>query len=219
MEPARRWKLAALGVAAVLSGCATANHTQTGAAVGTGLGALTGAVIGSQTGHAGGGALIGAATGALAGGLIGNAEDARDERDAAVAQAQYLQAENYAARHAMTNADLVMMAQNGISDDVICTAVQSRGGRFDLSPNAIVQLKASGVSDRVILAVQQSGGYGVPSYPVPPTIVTAPPPRVREIVVVEPRPAVGFGVVVGPGCHRPHWHHHHMHYRGHRHRW
>ena len=78
---------AILGLA--LAGCQNMNNTQSGALLGTGLGATTGAIIGNASGHAGGGALIGAAAGALAGGLVGNAEDAREERDVAVAHAQY----------------------------------------------------------------------------------------------------------------------------------
>lgn len=195
----------------LLAGCATANNTQAGAALGGGLGALTGAVIGSQTGHAGGGALIGAATGALAGGLVGNAEDARDERDAAIAHAQYVQATNQATARALTNYDLVMMTQNSVSDDVIITAIHSRGGRFDLSPAAIIQLKQSGVSDRVILSMQSAGPTSyVPGAPA----VIAPP--VTEVVVVEPRPTFGMGVVVGP---RRYWGPHYHRHWSHRHGW
>jgi hypothetical protein len=192
------------GAAMTLCGCAAGPNTTAGTAIGTGIGALTGAVIGSQTGHAGGGALIGAATGALAGGLVGNAEDARDERDAAIAHAHAVEAANYQAAQAMTNYDLVMMTQSGVSDDVIISAVNSRGGRFDLSPTALVQLKQSGVSDRVILSVQRAGASPPPSY-VPAAYV---PPPVTEVVVVRPRPVVGVGVVVGP---RRHWHRHHCH--------
>src|SRR6516162_1794426 len=106
--------LAALGLA--LAGCQNMNNTQTGAAVGGGLGALTGAVIGEASGHAGGGALIGAAAGALAGGLVGNAEDKREERDAAVAQAEYEHAQTQALAQAVTISDVVTMAHSGVGD-------------------------------------------------------------------------------------------------------
>jgi outer membrane protein with glycine zipper len=195
------------GLLALTSGCAAGRNTTAGTAIGTGLGALTGAAIGNQTGHAGGGALIGAATGALAGGLIGNAEDARDERDAAIAQSRYERAVQQANAQAMNNSDLVLMTQSGVSDDVIITAVNTRGGHFDLSPGAIVQLKNSGVSDRVILAVQ-SARTAVPPLILPgsPTYLPAP-----EVIVVPARPTIGFGVMVGP---RHYWGPHR-----HRHRW
>src|SRR5262245_64970259 len=108
---------ATLGLA--VAGCQNMNNTQSGALLGTGLGATTGAIIGSESGHAGGGALIGAAAGALAGGLAGNAVDAREERDAAIAQAQYHQAQAQAAQQAMTTADVADMVHAGLSDDVI----------------------------------------------------------------------------------------------------
>src|SRR5262245_43417968 len=110
MESTRIWMLApTCGAVMLMCGCAAGPNTTAGTAIGTGLGALTGAVIGSQTGHAGGGALIGAATGALAGNLVGKTEDARDERDAAIAHAHAVEASNYAAAQAMTNYDLMMM--------------------------------------------------------------------------------------------------------------
>src|SRR5262249_24091675 len=89
---ASRKAIFASALALTLAGCANMNNTQSGALLGTGLGATAGAIVGSASGHAGGGALIGAAAGAVTGGLVGNAEDAREERDAAVAHAQYANA-------------------------------------------------------------------------------------------------------------------------------
>src|SRR5579859_6861922 len=106
--------LATLGLAAC--GCQNMNNTQSGAALGGGLGAVTGAVIGEASGHAGGGALIGAAAGALAGGLVGNAEDKREERDAAVAQAEYNHAQAQAIARAITVSDVVTMSHSGVGD-------------------------------------------------------------------------------------------------------
>ncbi len=185
-----------IGALFVVCGCASGPHTTAGAGLGTGLGAVTGAVIGSQTGDAASGAAIGAVTGALAGGLVGNAADARDERDAAYAQLHHERALHQP--QALTNADLVMMAQSGVGDDVIINSVNTRGGRFDLSPGAIIQLKNSRVSDRVLLAIQSAQGA------TPPTFVPAAPAYVAQpVVVVPPRPALQFGVLVGS---RPRWH-------------
>ncbi len=164
------------------SGCATTNHAQSGAIVGSGLGAMTGAIIGAGSGHAEGGALIGAAAGALAGGLAGDAEDAREERDAAIAQAAYTQQ----MQQAVTNVDVIQLSQSGISDDVIISSMNSQGGNFDLSPQGIINLKNSGVSDRVILSMQRFDHLA----PLPVTRVIH-EPRTR-VIVAEPAPSVHF---------------------------
>ena len=195
----------------VLTGCRTTSHAQSGALIGTGIGSFVGAVVGGESGHAAGGAIAGAMTGAVIGGLAGDAEDAREERDVAVAQAQYQQ--HLAASQAVTNVDLITMTQAGLSDQVIVNAVQTRGGQFDLSPNGIIDLKNRGVSDNVILSIQSSTGRPVAStYAYPATTIVAPPPAVY---VVPPRPTIGVGFVVGRpygyrGYYgRPHRHHHH----------
>ena len=187
---------AAMGLCLVLgAGCQGLNHTQNGTLLGTGLGTAAGAVIGHQSGHTAEGAVIGAIAGAVTGNVVGNAQD---ERDAAIAQAQY------AAQTALTNYDLMRMAQSGLSEDVMINAVQTRGGRFDLSVDALIQLRNAGVSDRVIVAVQQASAAG------PRTAVV---PASTSTVIVAPPPPVGIGVVIGPRPRygRPHWHYHRRH--------
>lgn len=189
-------------LAALPLGCAQFDPVTGSTLVGSGLGATTGAIIGHQSGHTGTGALIGAAAGALGGALVGDARQARVERDAAVAYAD-AQAQQ-AAAGAVTNTDVVYMAQNGLAEDVIINAIQTRGGRFDTSPQSLIYLKSSGVSDRVIAVMQNSGPAIVPVGYV------APPPRPRpDIVIVEPPPPpIVFGHFGG-------YHHHHC--RPHRH--
>lgn len=168
---------------------------------GSGLGATTGAIIGHQSGHTGTGALIGAAAGALGGALVGDARQARAERDSAYAYAD-AQAQQ-AALGAVTNTDVIYMAQNNLGEDVIINAIQTRGGRFDTSPQSLIYLKTSGVSDRVIAVMQNTGAAIAPvSYIAPP-----PPPR-PSIVIVEPSPPrpIYFGHFGGHHYHpcRPH---------------
>jgi uncharacterized protein YcfJ len=187
---------ATLGLA--VAGCQNMNNTQSGALLGTGLGATTGAIIGNASGHAGGGALIGAAAGALAGGLVGNAEDAREERDAAVAHAQYEHARSQAVAQAVTDTEVVNMTHNRVSDGVIINALRTRGCRWNSSPENVIALKQQGVSDSVIEAMQNTGLRPAPVGALPPPVVYAPPPP----------PVVGGGVVVvGPGYYgpRPYW--------------
>lgn len=186
-------------------GCRTANQTEAGALAGAGFGGTLGALIGSQSGRGGTGAVLGAMTGAVVGGLAGEAADARDERDAAIAQAQYER--DQSARNAVTNFDLINMSQAGLSDQVVINSVQTRGGQFDLSPSAIIELKSRGVSDNVILSIQQSSQRGsyrsVSSVVSRPTTIVSAPPTIYYI-----RPAPTYGVYFGsrPHYHRPHYH-------------
>ena len=188
------WMLALVSMSA--SGCQGINHTDAGLRTGAVLGTVAGAVVGHQSGHGAEGALIGAAAGAITGGMVG---EAQDERDAAIAHAQALEY----SEPALTNSDLIYMAQNGLGDDVIINSVRSRGGRFDLSPNGLIQLRNAGVSDRVLVSVQQAGER--------PTVTTVSGSRSSSLVVV-PR----VGVVVGPrpvhvAPRGPYYRHHHMH--------
>lgn len=205
----RTWTICTVcGLALTLTGCATASHADAGALAGAGLGGTMGALIGSQNGHAGGGAALGAVAGAVVGGLAGQAEDVRDQRDAAIAQAQYERA-NAAARQAVSNYDLISMAQAGLSDKVIVNAVETRGGQFDLSPSAIIELKSHGVSDDVILSIQHSsqssGSYRTAVSPQPMTVVTTAPP----VYIVRPAPVPRVGVYFGPRPYGPYYRHRH----------
>lgn len=181
----------------------TISNTGAGALGGGAIGAATGAIIGHSSGHTGGGALIGAAAGALGGALLGNAKDAHEDRDKAVARASYersqaqaAQAQTQAIAQAYTPADVLNMTRSGISDDNIIYGLKTRGCRFDNTPDNIISLRNQGVSDRVIGAMQSSG-LQVPAGPpvmVPaggPTVVYAEPPPPAGVVVVAPRPYYG----------------------------
>jgi len=198
-----------------VAGCRTTSHAQDGALLGAGLGTAAGAIIGHQSGHTQGGALLGALTGAVVGGIAGDAEDARDERDAAIAHSQYQQEEAAyrASKVAVNNLDLIDMADAGLSDQVILNAIQTRGGQLDLSPSAIIELKQHRVSDAVILSLQQSNrGYASPRpnpYAYSSTTVITPAPT----VYIAPRPAIGISIGARP-YYRYHGHHgpYHRHY-------
>lgn len=185
---------------ALVAGCqGTGYHATKGTAIGTGLGTVAGAVIGHQSGHGVGGALLGATAGAIAGNMVGDVVDAEEERDAAIAHAQYMNA----VERGLSNADLIQMTQSGMSDEVIITAVETRGGRFRLDPQSLIYLKQNGVSDGVILAVQKTSSAAPP---IGATVIH--PAPVREVVVV-PQPTIGVGVVYGPRFR----HHHHRRHR------
>lgn len=192
-------------------GCQTASHAENGALIGSGLGAMTGAIIGQHNGNSGTGALIGAAAGGLGGALLGNAQDAREERDMAVAQANYSQQALRAEQMALTNADVVKMSQNGLAPELIMGAIQQRGGRFHTSPDDLIALNSSGVDQRVIAAMQSATPLPVVGVPPVKTVI----PVEREVVVTGPGPQVGVGIHIGrrPGRRywrrHHHWHHHH----------
>jgi outer membrane lipoprotein SlyB len=195
-------------------GCANMSHSQRGALFGTALGSTAGALIGSANGDAGAGAVIGGLGGAMAGAIVGDAEDARQERDlalmerdGAIAQAQYIAQAN--AQPPLTNSDLIRLSQSGVGEDIILNLIQTRGGQFELGTDSIIALKASGVSDRVILGAQSAPKLApaATAVPVPVAspgvvVVPAPPP---PAVIVEPAP-VFWGGYWGPPRHRPHPH-------------
>jgi hypothetical protein len=178
------------------TGCQTTDNSNAvgGAVVGTGLGALTGAIVGSAFGRrdAAAGALIGAAAGGVGGALIGHAQDEKNQEVKTAVQAQYQQAAAAAEANALHNNDILFMVKNGTSDQLIINSIRQRGGRFDTSPEAIVQLKANGVSDAVIYAMQTTPP---PSTMVPPpgAVVYGPGGPPPPAVIVEPRPYWGWG--------------------------
>jgi hypothetical protein len=103
----------------------------------------------------------------------------------------------------VTNYDLVGMAKAGVSDDVIISTIQSRGARLDLSPQGLIALKQSGVSDRVVLSAQNLGaGRAYAPGPPPATVIVAPGPPVyyRPAYYYGPRP------YYHGHCHYHHWH-------------
>ena len=87
----------------------------------------------------------------------------------------------------MHNDDVVYMVKSGVSEQVIMNSMRERGGRFDTSPEAIVNLKSNGVSDAVIYAMQTTPP---PSAMVPPPGAVYGPPPGPAVVV---RPAWGWG--------------------------
>jgi hypothetical protein len=174
----------AFGVAA-FSGCSSMSNTETGAGLGGLLGAGTGAAIGSATGHTGAGALIGAGVGALSGGLIGHGVD-ESERKAQLAAAAN------PPRGPLGITDVVTMAQNHVTDDLIISQIRSTGSVFHLSANDTIWLKQNGVSDCVVKEMLASANR------VPRRVYSAEP-----VYVVEPPPPVSVGV--GFGYHGGHW--------------
>jgi hypothetical protein len=163
------------------------NDTASDTIVGGALGAVTGAIVGGK--NKGVDALIGGGIGAVTGNLLGQSKDRADERNAAAGAAAAANMNAQAAAQAVTNYDLVNMAKSGVSDDLIISTLQSRGGRLDLSPQALIALKQNGVSDRVVLAAQNMG-HGSSYIPAGGPVALGPPPTT---VIVAPRPYYYYG--------------------------
>lgn len=66
----------------------------------------------------------------------------------------------------VTNADVIDMVGAGLSDQVIIASIRQAPGRnFDLAPSGLVALKKAGVSDALILAMQNAGAPAASSRP------------------------------------------------------
>ncbi|MDA1017385.1 MAG: hypothetical protein O3A00_23380 [Planctomycetota bacterium] len=98
---------------------------------------------------------------------------------------------------AMDNHDVIKLSAAGVSNELILRAVESRGGRFDLSPDGIIQLSQSGVPDDVITSIQGLGERE--STPIASTmspIVRG--PSTTAVFVVAPRPPMFIQGRFGP---------------------
>lgn len=200
------FRILAIGslLASTLTGCSSMNHTQRNSLVGSTVGTTAGAIIGHQSGHGPKGAVIGAVAGGVTGALVGNAQD---DRDAAIRRAEYAEGQLASqSEPAMTNNDLIRMRSGGLSDDIIINAIRSRGGRFDLSPEALIGLRQAGVSEDIIREIQSigdadrettylAGSRGTTTHfvvvPRPRPIVHIRPAKRRPVVLTTPRRVPG----------------------------
>jgi hypothetical protein len=144
-----------------------------GMTLGAIMGGLGGAAIGEHNNKLLAGAAIGTAVGALAGAAVGDSVDANVAREQAYRQQMYHQ---HVRSQGVTVNGVISMVQSRLSDDVIITHIHSNGLAYRPQPNDLIMLSQSGVSDRVIRAMQTA-----------PLASAAPPPApvYRDRVVVE----------------------------------
>jgi uncharacterized protein YcfJ len=138
------------------AGCQNMNYTQKWAGMGAGTGAILGAILGHQDGKTEEGAAIGAAIGGLGGALAGNAQDMKEDRDAAITYAAHEQQVRQVQAKAMSNNDVITMVQNNISDQLVIDTIRDRRGSFDTTPTSIIYLHKQGVSEAVIRAMREN---------------------------------------------------------------
>ena len=181
--------LTVAGAAMLLTGCqnpdGSQNNTGSGALIGGVFGALTGAAIGGRN-HGGQDALIGAAAGALAGGLIGNSADR--EREARLKAQSPQTYERVSQGSPLSLADVKALAKAGISEDVIINQINNSRTVFHLSAADIIDLRDSGVTDKVInYMIDTPATVGANTAAASTVVVQqAPPPLPVETVVVAP---------------------------------
>lgn len=68
-----------------------------------------------------------------------------------------------AAQKPLTNEGVIKMVQGGLPESVVVSAIQSSPAQFDISPDALIQLKKAGVTQKemnAMIAAQQSAGAG-----------------------------------------------------------
>lgn len=181
------------GSAVLLTGCqnpdGTQNNTGSGALIGGVFGAIAGSAIGGPR-NGGAGALIGAAAGAVGGGLIGNSMDQeQNARLRAQAPQTYVKVDQ---GQPLAVADVKALAKAGISEDVIISQIQNSHTVYHLSAADIIDLRDSGVSDRVVNYMINTPGTVsdpvVAPQPSPVVIQQPPPPAPVDTVVVAPGP-------------------------------
>lgn len=117
--------------------------------IGTLIGAPVGAAIGSANGEPEAGALVGGVLGAFTGNRLGASVDAQNQRD-------YYQGQARRNTSGLTIGDLISMTRNGLGEDVILTQIANQGLSAVATTEDLITLKNSGVSDRVIQAVQHA---------------------------------------------------------------
>lgn len=58
----------------------------------------------------------------------------------------------------LTNKEVVLMTQVGLSKDLIISKIKDSGGDYDVSTQALIDLKKAGVADEVIALMMEKGG-------------------------------------------------------------
>lgn len=182
-------------ILAILTWCSTSfaqSYGKQDAAIGGLAGAVLGGIIGHQNDETPEGALIGGAVGAIAGGLLGKAKDQQIQQHRAY-QHHAWNARQAQLGRAVTINDVVEMSRSGVSEGVILNQVRTNGVADHIGTHQIIAMHNSGVSERVITAMQQTPRAGTAQPVRRETVVveSVPPPRpviVHREIHVSPRP-------------------------------
>jgi len=180
--------------AVILTGCESPNgapdRTATGALVGGAVGMASGAMLGGrhQSGEA---ALLGGVLGAVAGGLIGHSMD--EEAQARLRQQAPQTYTRVDQGQPLSLADVKSLAAAKLDDDLIISQIRNSRTVFHLSSADIIDLKNSGVDDKVLdfmINTPASLAGAVPASQ--PVVADMPPPAPVEVVVSQPGPGYSW---------------------------
>ncbi len=182
--------LAAALTALAVTGCynpnGTPDNTGTGVLAGGAFGALTGALIGAATHNVGEGAAIGAGSGAVLGGLIGHSADQQQEMRLRQQNADLYQRAQQGTPLSLT--DVKALAKAQISDDTIIAQIVNSHTIYHLTSADLIDLKAAGVSDKVVLFMENTPTTISPAA-TSVTLAQLPPPAPPEQpILVSPGP-------------------------------
>jgi len=148
-------------------------------------GGATGAMIGSMSRHPGPAGAVGAVVGALVGGLIGHGMDQTQEAQLRAQAPQTLQRVEQSQPLAV--ADVKALVKAGVGEDLVISQIRNSRTVYHLRTTDIVELKNSGVSDKIIDFMINTPTQ-VESASVAGVVGTTPPQPVVEQVVVAPGP-------------------------------
>ena len=175
--------VAVMGIAT--SGCMSPSGRPDYTASGALAGGATGAIVGSMARHPGPAPLVGAAVGAVLAGLIGHGMDQTQETQLRAQAPQTMQRVEQS--QPLTVADVKALAKAGLGDDLIISQIRNSRTVYHLSTADIVDLKTSGVSEKIIDFMINTPTQ-VQSAQVAGVVGTAPPQPHVEQVVVAPGP-------------------------------
>ena len=148
-------------------------------------GGATGAIIGSMAEHPGPAPLVGAAVGAVVGGLVGHGMDQAQEAQLKAQAPQTLQRVEQS--QPLTVPDVKALVKAGVGDDLVISQIRNSRTVYHLSTADIVDLKSSGVSEKIIDFMINTPTQ-IQSAQVAGVVGTAPPPPVVEQIYVAPGP-------------------------------
>ncbi len=168
------------------TGCAGMSNTDAGVLGGAGIGAVVGGIVGHFCHNTAAGAAVGAVAGGVTGGVIGNQVDKKEQRQAILASQ---------AQQAAQLQQIAEMAQSHVSDAVIISNIQQSGFYYPITGEQVNYLHQYGVSDQVIIALQQRTSPVVYVQQAQPVVYASPPAVVVAGPYYPPPPvAVGVGV-------------------------
>jgi len=164
----------------LLTGCVQPNGSPDNTANGALIGGASGAAFGAAIAHRNpaAGALIGGAAGLVTGTLIGHSMD--EQNQVGRMPPPPTPATPIPQGQPLSLADIKAMKNAKVSDDIIINQINNTHSVYNLDANAIIDLKNSGVSEKVIAYMMNTSTNVVANQ--------APPPPQQEVVVTSPGP-------------------------------